>query len=260
MQAVHLALFVLGLWPLSRAWLATRRTALFHAVLWGHAAWLAWGVTLVSSVGIHPDPAVYVALCLTACAGVAVFGARRPQVTAWNFVVLGLFAVMVLPLVETWLIGARSLDWLRITFLAVTLAVAVLNYLPTRIGPAAFLLGLGCAAELVAVAAPTPLPLGPEADAVRLCVLAAPLAAWLTVRLLPRDEPSELDRTWRDFRDRWGVVWAQRVREQFSRSAANAGWPVTLSWQGFVFRGETNHPMQHEVAATLQALLKRFLD
>ena len=90
MQAIQLALFVLGLWPLSRAWLATRGTALFHAVLWGHVAWLAWGVTLTSRGDIHPDPAVYVALCATACAGVAVFGARRPQVTAWNFVVLGL--------------------------------------------------------------------------------------------------------------------------------------------------------------------------
>lgn len=259
MQAVHLALFVLGLWPLSRAWLAARGTALFHAVLWAHLAWLAWGATLIDRGEMHPDPAVYVALCTTACAGVAVFGARRPQVTAWNFVVLGLLAVMVLPLIETWLIGARSLDWLRITFLAITLAVSVLNYLPTRFGVAAFLVGLACAAELVAVAAPMALPSGPEADAVRSCFFAAPLLAWLTVRLLPRDGLNELDRTWRDFRDCWGVVWAQRVREQFNRAAANAGWRVHLSWQGFVFRADVHDPIRDEVAQTLQSLLKRFV-
>jgi hypothetical protein len=112
---------------------------------------------------------------------------------------------------------------------------------------------------LVAVAAPTPLAGGPEADAVRLCLLAAPLAAWLTVRLPPRDESSEPDRTWRDFRDRWGVVWAQRVREQFNRAAANAGWPVTLSWQGFVFRAGADDPVKDQVEEALDALLKRFL-
>ena len=137
--------------------------------------------------------------------------------------------------------------------------MSVLNYLPTRFGVAAFLVGLACAAELVAVAAPRALPSGPEVDAVRLCLFAAPLVAWLTVRSLPRGELSDLDRRWRDFRDSWGVVWAQRVREQFNRAATNAGWRVHLSWQGFVFRADVDDPMRDEVAQTLRSLLKRFV-
>src|SRR6516165_2531149 len=137
MSIVLILLFVTGSAALVRAWLATRATALFHAVHWCMAAWLAWGVTIFTPErASHPDPVTYVALCLTGCAGIAVLGARRPHVTAWNFVVLGLLAVMVLPLVEKAFIGTQSLDWLRITFLAITLGVGVLNYLPTRFGPA----------------------------------------------------------------------------------------------------------------------------
>jgi hypothetical protein len=97
---------------------------------------------------------------------------------------------------------------------------------------------------------------GPEADAVRLCLLAGPSLALL--RVFPIDQLSESDRMWREFRDRWGVVWGQRVREQFNRSAANAGWPVTLTWQGFVFRGAAGPTLQNEVRDTLTALLQRF--
>ena len=82
----------------------------------------------------------YCALCMTGCAGIAVLGARRPHVFAWNFVVLGLFAVMVLPLIETQIIGTHPVDTLRILFMGGTIAVGILNYLPTRSAPAAFLL------------------------------------------------------------------------------------------------------------------------
>jgi len=38
------------------------------------------------------------------CAGVAVLGARRPGMTAWNFVVAGLLAVLLLPVARDWAI------------------------------------------------------------------------------------------------------------------------------------------------------------
>src|SRR5262245_40817572 len=161
MPIVLILLFVTGSAALVRAWLATRATALFHAVHWSIAAWLAWGVTIFAPLrASHPDPITYVALCLTCCDGVAVLGGRWPHVAAWNVVVVGLLAVMVLLLVEKTFIGTQSLDWMRITFLAITLSVSVLNYLPTRFGPAAFLAGLACAAEIIAIAAPEPLPRG----------------------------------------------------------------------------------------------------
>lgn len=264
MQIVQLLLIAFSTAALVRAWQATRGTALFHAVQWGIAAWLAWTAAIVlrslpqfaPANDQHPDPVIYLALCLTACSGVAVLGARRPHVAAWDFVVLGLFAVMVLPLVEAALIGARSLDWLRLTFLAATIGIGVLNYLPTRFAPAAFLVGLGCAAELVTLAAPTALPAGLEADAVRLCILAAPALAW--VRLIASGPYDELDCVWIDFRDRWGVVWGQRVREQFNRAAAHAKWPVTLTWFGFQFQNRVDEEIRVAMRETLDALLQRF--
>ena len=53
----------------------------------------AWPGSRVAALG-------YTALSLTGCAGVAVLGARRPGVGPWNFVLLGLLAVMLLPLAE----------------------------------------------------------------------------------------------------------------------------------------------------------------
>jgi hypothetical protein len=266
MQLVQLVLFGFGIFALARGAQATRGSALFHAVLWGCAAWGLWSAAIflrgarahgiAEPAAALDDAITYLALCLTGCAGVAVLGARRPQVVAWNFVVLSLLAVMLLPFVENALIGASSLDSLRIAFLAITLGISLLNYLPTRFGAAALLVGLACAAELIALAAPTPLPRGAENDALALCLLAAPVLALF--RWFPADQLNELDRTWREFRDRWGVVWAQRVREQFNRSAANAGWPVSLTWQGFASRGATEPSLEREMRATLAALLKRF--
>jgi hypothetical protein len=258
MHLLHYVLYAAGFYPLYRAWRAARRTSLFHAVCWGIAAWLAWGVVLAEVVTGHPNPAIFVALCLTGCAGVAVLGARRPQVVAWNFVVLGLLAVMLLPLVETTFLRAPSLDGMRIAFLAVTLGVGLLNYLPTRFGPAAFLLGLGCAWEMIAVLAQEPLPRGREEDLIRLCWLVAPLLALL--RGLPRGPEVDLDTLWRDFRDRWGLVWAQRVCQQFNQSAANHAWPVTLTWFGFQFRHPVDDVTGAEIRQALTALLRRFLE
>lgn len=184
-------------------------------------------------------------------------GGRRPHLTAWNFVVLGLLAVMVLPLVEKTFIGTQSLDWLRITFLAITLGVSVLNYLPTRFGPSAFLAGIGCAAEMIAIAAPVPLPRGMESDVLRSCLLAAPALG--LVCLFPA-ATNDLDRTWRDFRDAWGLVWGERVREQFNRSAANAALPVHLTWFGVKYTRPIDATLQAAVRDTLRALLSRFTD
>src|SRR5262245_38974621 len=87
--------------PLWRAWLANRRTTLRQAVLWAAAAWAAWGLVFLGPALMADfDPALgrHAALALTGCAGVAVLGARRPGVTAWNFVVCGLLVVLMLPL------------------------------------------------------------------------------------------------------------------------------------------------------------------
>jgi hypothetical protein len=63
------------------------------------------------------------------------------------------------------------------------------------------------------------------------------------------------------FRDRFGLVWAQRAREQFNRAAFHAGWSIVLRWGGLRLRTGAMPPdssKQEEIIATLRALLKRF--
>jgi hypothetical protein len=83
--------------------------------------------------------------------------------------------------------------------------------------------------------------------------------AWLSYQFEPVPE-NEIDRLWLDFRNRFGLVWGQRLREQFNRAALNAGWSVYLAWPGLrrlVLSGpDTSRP--EDILRTLLALLKRF--
>lgn len=238
-------------YPLGRAWIAYRGTTLVHALGWAALAWLAWeGVLVAAAFGVGESAAArYGALCLTGCAGVAVLGARRPGVGPWNFVVLGLLVILLLPLAEGF--GRLTLSLPRRLFLAATLAVTFLNYLPTRLTAAALLAAAGCGTELARLAGWED---GLPVAAGRLALAAAPWAAWLVIRTRPAPA-SEIDRTWSDFRDAFGGLWAQRTREQFNRAAANAGWTGRLGWGGLNGAAAAEH---EPMLAALRALLKRF--
>lgn len=259
--------YLTGLLPLFRAWQANRRTSLFQTVHWVFAAWAVWGVAVWSeALGFSEETrgvVRYLAFCLTGCAGVAVLGARRPGVGPWNFVLLGLLAVMLLPLAEGLLArGALHLEGPRMIFLAATLAMIVLNYLPTRLGPAALLLGLAGTFQLFRLAGPEEVRETLRAyDSIGNLLLAfVPWAGF--ERTASRPVPaSEFDRLWLDFRDRFGMVWSQRTREQFNNSAHHAGWSVVLRWQGLRIVPGAAPPAEEQQQAmveVLQSLLKRF--
>jgi hypothetical protein len=258
MQILLVILVFAGTIPIARAVWANRGTSLLHALIWTMIAWLAWGAAFLfdDGDGAALQPGRYVALCLTGCAGVAVMGARRPHVVAWNFVVLCLFAVMVWPLIETRLVGTTTFDGLRIVFVAGTLAVGVLNYLPTRLAPVAFLMTLAGAGEIIQVFAPT---WAPGAAFVWDLLLTA--VPWLAWSCWFRRDPfrSDFDRMWLDFRDRWGLVWGQRVREQFNHAAENAGWPIQLRWLGLRRLDDTDLD-RPEFVELLAKTLQRFVD
>jgi hypothetical protein len=245
-------LLLTAAYPLGRAWLAHRRTSLVHALFWAALAWLAWlGVLLGAALAPAGagDAGRYLALCLTGCAGVAVLGARRPGVGAWNFVVLGLLVVLLLPLAEGF--GRLHLTLPRVLFLAGALAVGFLNYLPTRLFPAALLAAAGCGVELTGLVTGTN---GSALGAGRLALAAAPWLAFLMVKGRPAPV-AEFDRTWRTFRDSFGGLWGERLREQFNRAAANAGWTGRLGWGGLQAAPAAE---REPLLATLRALLKRF--
>src|SRR2546423_15418841 len=76
--------------PLAVAWRANRGWTIRHALAWGWLAWLAW-----LGFAWHPcGETAYATLTFTGAAGVAVLGARRPGIAAWNFIVASLLIVL----------------------------------------------------------------------------------------------------------------------------------------------------------------------
>jgi hypothetical protein len=231
--------------PLAWAVRANRSTSLFHAVLWAVVAWGGWVLSALTGGASER----YLALALTGCAGVAVLGARRPGIVAWNFVIVGLLVVLLLPLGEAHILGTPlRLGTFRTVFLASLLGVTVINYLPTRLGVGAALLGVGCGLALARLTDDLP-----QSELEVWSVGLAPWLGWLGL-VAGRQRVTPADVLWRALRDRYGLVWGQRVREQFNRAAANAGLACELRWTGLRPPGD--------VAARdlLEATVKRFLD
>jgi hypothetical protein len=240
--------------PMGAAWWANRSTALVHALFWGILAWLAW----LFSAAIDSPESRYIALSLTACAGVAVLGARSPGAAAWNGVVAGLLAVLLLPLVQaSFAGGAIYVSPIARGFLAVVLVVGIGNYLPTRLFFGAGFLLVGCLLELWRF--DRELTVGEW----RWRMMLAALSPWLAaagIRLWKSADRVPANQLWREFRDRFGAVWSLRLQDQFNHSAENAGLQLELRWSGA--RSIESRPLtESESAASSElmvALLQRF--
>jgi hypothetical protein len=246
-----------------KLWLENRHTSLVHAVGWATVAWIAWISTLLlEPIGSGPGIYVYLALALTGCAGIAVLGARRPGLSMWNAVVGGLLLVELLPVGEAL---ARQRDFQlntpRLIVLAGACLVGLINYLPTKAVAGVAALALGCACEWLRLKNGQT-GAQEQLDAVgRVALAAAPGAVVLARWLWPTRARSDFDGTWLTFRDRFGVVWGQRLREQFNQSAKHANWRVVLSWLGLRLPGGEPLPDRQQAEAmldTLKALMKRF--
>jgi hypothetical protein len=255
LYAACAALLLTGSYPLWRAWRANRATTLRQAVVWAGLAWAAWVLSAATRAAFPNEDATlwrYLPPCVTGCAAVAVLGARRPGVRAWNFVVLGLLAMLLLP-VFTALGELRDLELPPLLFLSAALAVGLINYLPTPLAATAIPVAAACAAEVVVLGRWAP---GGLWEAVFLAFLAVGPWAGLAARRR-RGAGTDFDRAWRAFRDRYGLVWGLRVCDQFNRAARHAGWPVSLRWGG-LRTPPGSAPDLKGPTAGLHALLKRF--
>ncbi len=233
-----------GFFPLYGAWRAAAGTTLRPAIIWAGCAWGAW----VAAAWSEGPLLTYLALCLSGCAGVAVLGARRPGVGAWNFVVAGLLAVLLRPLAEG--LGELRLSTAHLLFLGGALAVPVLNYLPTRFWLAALLLAGAWGVELARLE-------GAEPEGLihwvgRALLAAAPWAALGQNAF--RRQLGEVDALWLAHRDSFGALWGLRVREQFNRAARNGGLGGELNWGGL--RGSAGE--EEKALGMMRAVLKRF--
>ena len=113
------------------------------------AAWAVGAVVAVTTVELMAglrtseaadwiEPARFAAACLTFCPTVAILGAKRPQDSAWQLIVLALLVVLALPAVESWLRGTViEVHVVRGSFLAILILVGLFNHLPTRFAAAA---------------------------------------------------------------------------------------------------------------------------
>ncbi|HLW64106.1 MAG TPA: hypothetical protein VKS79_02225 [Gemmataceae bacterium] len=240
--------------PIGAAWWANRNTALVHALFWGLLAWMAW----LGSAVVYTSETRYIACSLTACAGVAVLGARRPGAAAWNGVVVGLFAVLLLPLAQaSFTGGAIFVNPIARWFLTVLLIVGVGNYFPTRLFAGTLLLLAAGMSDL------WDFPKERMLSEWRWPLATVALSPWLAaagIRFWKSRKSEPANQLWREFRDRFGAVWALRMQDQFNHSAQNAGMALVLGWTGI--RSQDDRPLsKNEKAAGLElmvALLQRF--
>ncbi len=230
----------------------------------GEAAWLA--------------PSRYIAATLTLCPAIAVVGAKRPQHTAWTFVVLSLWGIVALPALTT-LAMQRSSQFVisdaRGLFLWGLVLLGLANYLPTKFWLAA-LFYAGMQACLLLPHLTLASRLGGPFPWVGLAGgVVAVMIAWHVSRR-PRPNCQKYDLLWLDFRDAFGLLWGLRVQERINAAAVMYGWDLELTWGGFQKKSDGSATVQcaeesfsptddesglreRSLKQTLHGLLRRFV-
>jgi len=271
--AVGLAATV-GLAILAACWRLVRETTLRSAWGWALASWIGWAVCALLRICWNRAAPTWLpplevgAVALSLCPAVSVFGSKRPQHLAWNFVVASLWGVLALPAAESIVLRPGQplvLGDARGIFLLVLVLLGAVAYLPTRFGLAAILLAVG---QAIAVAPYAPLrgfSFGAEGSAAGLAWASAALGvAWVSARWR-RPAAHPLDRAWLDFRDMYGLLWGLRVMERLNATASQLGWDVELRWSGFRDRqsgqplGELPEAQRQALRQALAGLLRRFV-
>jgi hypothetical protein len=264
--------------PWCQAWKAGQGTALRGAIVWGG---LAIVLGLVAQLMALNEPLetgrpltgriTYLMTVLVLAGLISVLGARNPGGGAWAILMALLVLVFLIPWLETAgrlrreiQLAGPQLDAPWTIFYGLLVVAGVTNYLPTRYGPAAGVLGGGLLLEYLGLTRS-------DWSDLALCRIWLSVAwtlalsgrgALLCSRRSPRDR-NALEWLWFWFRDHWGVVWALRVQERFNRSAELARWPARLTWFGLApptgtsEQETTNLPSTAE--ATLRNLFRRFV-
>jgi hypothetical protein len=271
------------------------------------AAPLAWAVAsalvlaLVEAALASSGPALsastasllrYAAAVGTFCPLMAVLGAKRPQDRGWQWIVLSLWIVLLVPAGQAWASRASGELQLapmwRIMILAL-MTLTLLNYLPTS----------WAISTCIAAGAQWVLFKGwlfgydeqRTLTAAVLFLIAAILPP--VIKVGSREETKKGDgsrfsmsddalapytQRWLAFRDAWGAFWALRILHRVNETATLSHWPVRLEWNGFVPVDPTppqdqspppacpqspsqnsisNIPLAH-IEQTLDTLLRRF--
>src|SRR5580704_11196065 len=141
-EALELVIALFGIWLLWPGLRSLRGTTLLAAWWWAVVSWAAAAVATLAGVfgygfATYATWRESVALGVATTVvlpGIAVLGAKRPQHFAWQWIVLSLWVVLVLPAAQWQLLGSEpSLHPARQWFLLVLIVLTVVNYLPTRL-------------------------------------------------------------------------------------------------------------------------------
>jgi len=247
------------------------QTTLGPAWSWAVIAACSWCVA-AGGAAFAPDRVAgqlwYVAAVLTLCPWIAVLGARRPTVRVWNwFVVLPLLAVLLWPVALCWM--PRGPDRLTLATphligFALVLLMGTGNYLATRFWILAAITCLAEALLVLGIASES----GPGGRVLLIGISAVVLFQGVlsAVAVAGRrpQTPRGWNGLWSDFRNTFGIVWANRIAERINAEAAKGGWSVRLQPGGFVAAesGEPAEPAENvaQVEHTVRWLLRRFVD
>jgi hypothetical protein len=271
---ILIALLTTGFYPLARGWIAASGTALRPMLIW---AFLSVGLSLVAQVyglGESLDSGkpvlgrlTYLSTITGLAALLSALNARTPGGGAWALLMAFLVLVLLIPWLEEpgRFRQARGLRVLRLDapwtiFFLLVAVTGITNYLLTRYGPSAILLGIGELLEYLSLTRD-----GWSSDA-RLaawsgyswCMVAA---IWIAYRRRRSLRGSiALDRSWFVFRDHWGVVWGLRIAERFNKSAESLRWPCRLRWFGMsILINHEPYEIPEAATTTFRGLLRRFI-
>ena len=265
---------VMTVGPMLRGWRASDGLTLRPTVAWG---FIAVALGLIAQCVALTEPMAsgraiaghwaYLSSLATIAALISTLGARSPGQGAWAILMGLLVLVFLIPWLEglgirsgTSALGRLRLDAPWSIFYGLLVLAGVTNYLFTRHAGSSALIGAALIVELAGLCATT----WPPSRRAVFWSLAPFLGAWGVLRAdaEARSESAAapgLPSLWLWFRDRWGVVWALRVRERFHRAAEAAGWPVRLTWTGAAGTdGGLVGSIPPEAALTLASLLRRF--
>jgi uncharacterized membrane protein YhaH (DUF805 family) len=236
------------------------------------AAPLAWAIASAAALALVEGalawngPAVsastgsllrYVAAVGTFCPLMAVLGAKRPQDRGWQWIVLSLWIILLVPAGQAWASQARGQFELPLAWKLLVvglMSLTVLNYCPTQRVAAPLLVVMGQFFLLAPFFAPTHVP--PENTLGGIFYLALAAVAARGMRrdatadsgdgvntatkgdgsrfLTPDDQLAAFTQRWLNFRDAWGAFWALRILHRINETATLSHWPVRLQWNGFV--------------------------
>ena len=229
------------------------------ATLVGAEAWIATGQ--VAEV-YHP-PLRFAVACLTLCPGIALLGAKRPQDRGWGFIVVSLWAILILPAVELMVLRPGQTLELRDArqwFLVILIALGPLNTMATRMAPAGLLLAIGQGLLFTRQLPGWQIDAAWAAPPVTLFLFAV-VAWWCSWQIRLQRHSSGWNAVWRDFRDLFGTLWALRVAQRINAVAEVQRWNVRLGWNGFrpIEDPEARPPTEAELKQAFTNLLRRFV-